>query len=268
MSAGVRTPGRHAPARGRDDEAVEAEAGDVGQLRERAERQRPGGVLAPQAPADQQAGDPGGRGARAQPGKRRRDDRAACRAFAQRERVRRIGIGDQIERGRRQLAVAVVFAVLAPARERERPARRLRARREIGQGRCRREGDVGGDLQRARAPFGRFETGHRLRRLARPARGRSAPARRRRARAGPAASRCRAAGGDVAAPAPGTARRCRAGAGRRRRAARARARQRPASPPSGAGGSPPRSRRAAGSSTVASGGRRIVSSSPPWSSTP
>ena len=114
-------PGRHAPARGRDDEAVEAEAGDVGQLRERAERHRPGGVLAPQAPADQEAGDPRGGGARSQPGKRRRDDRAAGRAFAQRERVRRVGIGDQIERGGRQLAGAVlaVFPVSACWLQRE-----------------------------------------------------------------------------------------------------------------------------------------------------
>ena len=263
-------PGRHAPAGGRDDEAVEAEAGDVGQLRERAERQRPGGVLAPQAPADQEAGDPRGRGARAQSGKRRRDDRAAGRALAQRERVRRVGIGDQLERGGRKLAVAVaVFAVVWLQRESASVRRDVfgRAARSVS-ARRRREGDVDRDLQRARPPFGRLQSGHRVRRVARPARGRSVPAMRRRARAGPAASPCRAVCADAAAPAPGTARRCREAAGRDVAQGVARAPRGRSSPRPALRGAPPRSRRAPGSAPSRRAGGRASSSPSSCSSTP
>ena len=112
-----RRPFRHAPARQGDHETVQRQPGEERHVPERSQRERPGGVLPLQAPGDEQAADAGRGGRRAYPRKRRRSNRRAVLARAQRQRFGRGGIRHQLEVTRRKL----LRGVRSPTAQGERP---------------------------------------------------------------------------------------------------------------------------------------------------
>ena len=143
---------REAPAGRSYYEPVDDEARKRGEPGERAWRESPGGMLALQAPADEQSGDAGRRRRRARARKRGGDDRlrrVRAAALPQRQPLRIGGISLEL-----QIARGEIVGRRAPARERQRAPADRRMGAEIGERPAGGEADVDPFLGRQEAPLG------------------------------------------------------------------------------------------------------------------